>query len=47
MLMGWCFYKHGILPNEFRELELTDKMIMLSAIEYFSEEEKKAMKKKK
>lgn len=45
--MGWCFYKHGILPSEFRKEELTDKLVMLSAIEYFSNEEKKAMKKKK
>lgn len=43
MLMGYCFYKHGILPTEYRKLNLTDKILMLSAIEYFSEQEKKAL----
>lgn len=46
MLMGWCFYKHGVLPPDYRKLSDTDKMLMLSAIEYFSNEEKKALKKK-
>lgn len=47
MLMGWCFYKHGILPNEYRKLSYTDKMLMLSAVDYYSEQEQKALKKKK
>ncbi len=44
--MGWCFYRHGILPSEYRKkVNTTDKMVMLSAIEYFSEKEKQANKK--
>lgn len=44
MLMGYCFYKHGILPTEYRKLSDDDKILMLSAIEYFSAEEEKAIK---
>lgn len=45
--MGFCFYKFGILPSEYRKLNDTDKILMLSAIDFYSKEEEKAMKKKK
>lgn len=45
-LMGWCFYKHGILPSEYRKLNYTDKMLMLSAINYYEKQKEKAMKRR-
>lgn len=45
--MGFCFYKYGILPPEYMKLNDTDKILMLSALEYYNKKEEKAMKKKR
>ena len=40
--MAYCFYEHGMLPKDYIKLDNKDKALMLAAINYFTEKNKKS-----